>query len=67
MCCLGARGPDKARRRGAGERHSTSQIFFAISLRKHETWNMIFGYDTDLQGFRDRATNATIGARRAPR
>jgi hypothetical protein len=67
--CIGGRRYTLPRRREqdqarAAGRHSDLAFFFDISLRKYETSIIIFGYDTDLPGLRDRATIAITGTRR---
>jgi hypothetical protein len=58
-------GQGKAAR--AGRPPFDLAIFYDIFLRKHETSIMIFGYDADLRGLRDRASNAIAGRAGRPR
>jgi hypothetical protein len=61
----GGRLEGRRRQRGARSKGAFDlAIFCDIFLRKHETQIMIFGYDADLRGLRDCATNAITGARR---
>jgi hypothetical protein len=59
----GGRLEGRRRQRGARSKGAFDlAIFCDIFLRKHETQIMIFGYDADLRGLRDCATNAITGA-----